>query len=172
MIILSVLSVIASAVALAISFAALRIASKTFRLAHSPLVRVVGSFAPQFGVLGQGISPRVLELDRVILKNIGRVPALTVVAFDPERSAVIGEVQLVEPLGSGTKEADRIGRVTLTFQQRMVMGNDYDLYYQDTLGGWHLTRFWPRTEKVEFTFVGQVKRVPDEVGPLATVVKP
>ncbi|MGB2710117.1 MAG: hypothetical protein WBC33_01265, partial [Conexibacter sp.] len=99
-------------------------------------------------------------------------PALTVVAFDPEHAAVIGEVQLVEPLGAGTDEADRIGRVTLTLQRHMVMGNDYHLYYQDTLGGWHLTQFRPSAEKIECTFVGQVKKVPGEVEPRATVMKP
>jgi hypothetical protein len=114
----------------------------------------------------------VLELDSVILKNIRPAPALATVAFDPEHSAVIGEVQLVEPLGAGKDEADRIGRVTLTLQRRMVIGNDYELYYQDTLGGWHLTRFRPKAEKIECTFVGHVKRVPAEVEPLGTVLKP
>jgi hypothetical protein len=111
-------------------------------------------------------------LDRVILKNIDPAPALSVVAFDPEHAAVIGEVPLVEPLGAGKDEADRIGRVTLTFERRMVMGNDYHLYYQDTLAEWHLTRFRPSPEKIECTFVGQVKKVPGEVGPRGTVLKP
>jgi hypothetical protein len=169
---MSVFSDIVSVAALAVSIAAWRHASKAFRLGHRPIVRVVGAFTTQFGVMGQGVGPRVLELDRIILKNIGPAPALTVVAFDPEHAATIGEVQLVEPLGAGKDEADRIGRVTLTLQGRMVMSNDYHLYYQDTLGGWHLTRFRPKPEKIECTFLGQVKKVPDEVEPLATVLKP
>jgi len=54
----------------------------------------------------------------------------------------------------------------------MAMGHDYELYYQDTLGGWHLTRFHSRPEKIECTFVGEVKMVPGEVEPLGTVLKP
>jgi hypothetical protein len=172
---MSILGIIVSIVALGVSVAAYRVASNAFRLAHSPLVRVVGAFAPQFGVLGRGvshISPQVLELDRVILKNIGPAPALAVVAFDPEQSATLGEAQLVEPLGAGEDEASRIGRVTLTLQRPMVMGNDYHLYCQDTLGGWHLTRFRPWNGKIECTFVGHVKKVPGEVEPLGTVLKP
>ena len=66
---------------------------------------------------GQGVSPRVLELHHVILKNIGSAPALTVIAFDPEHAATIGEVQVVEPLGAGENEASRLGRVALAFQR-------------------------------------------------------
>ena len=54
----------------------------------------------------------------------------------------------------------------------MVMGSDYALYYQDTLGGWHLTRLRVKPGKIECTFVGEVKIVPREVQPLGTVLKP
>lgn len=46
------------------------------------------------------------------------------------------------------------------------------LYYQDTLGGWHLTKFSPKPGKIECKFVGAVKRVPNEVEPLGTVLTP
>ena len=60
---------------------------------------------PQVGGFGRGtsnsISPLTLDLRQVILKNVGRGPALTVVAFDPHRTALLGDVPLVEPLGGG-----------------------------------------------------------------------
>jgi len=80
---MSVLSFIVSVLALGLSFASFRIARSAFRSSHRPLVRAVGSFSPQVGVLGQDLTPRVLQMDRTILKNIGRAPALTVVACDP-----------------------------------------------------------------------------------------
>jgi hypothetical protein len=167
---------IVSIAALAVSIFAYRHASKALRLGYRPVVRVVGAFAPQIGFLGgghgQGISPPELELDRVILKNVGRGPALTVVAFDPENAALIGDVDVVEPLGAGEDEASRAGRVTLPFRRRMATGNDYHLYYQDTLGGWHLTRFRPKAEKIECTFDGEVKKVPGEIESLGTVLRP
>jgi hypothetical protein len=147
-----VVSSILSIAALVVSIFAHKHASKVLRLEHRPLVRV--------------------ELGEVILKNVGRGPALTVVAFDPASAALLGEVPLVEPLGGGEDEASRIGRVRLPLHGRMVMSSDYALYYQDTLGEWHLTQFRPKPGKIECTFVGAVKSVPREVEPLGTILKP
>jgi hypothetical protein len=164
-----------SVAAIIVSIIAYRHASKAFRLGQRPLVRVVGVVETQVGMLGPGtsnsISPEVLDLGEVILKNVGRGHALSVVAFDPHRAALLGEVPVVEPLGAGDDEASRIGRVRLALQGRMTMSSEYALYYQDTLGGWHLTKFFPKPGKIACAYVGEVKKVPSEVEPLGTVLK-
>jgi hypothetical protein len=169
---------VVSVLALLVSFKAWRLAAKSFSVGHRPLVRVVASVAPQiFSLGGRKTEPSLpantieIELNQVVLKNIGSASALTVVAFDPEDAAVIASVDLVEPLGAGKIESERIGRVTLMFQRNMTIGHSYELYYQSTLGEWHLTKFRPMPRKVECTFVGEVKKVPDEVEPLGTVLE-
>jgi hypothetical protein len=109
------------------------------------------------------------DMATVILKNIGKGPGLTVIAFDPEHAALIGDVDVIEPLGPGDDEAKRLGRVSLRLRQRMVLDSTYELYYQDTLGTWHLTRFRPRAAKMECTFIGEAKKVPTEVKAQSTV---
>jgi hypothetical protein len=54
-----------------------------------------------------------MSMNTVLLKNIGRGPGLTVIAFDPELSALIGDVDVTEPLGSGDEERTRSGRVMM-----------------------------------------------------------
>jgi hypothetical protein len=168
---MEIVNAIASVVAIVISVAAWRLASKTVRLEHQPMIRVVTAFVPRIGVLGRDMGPAELEMETVFLKNAGRGPGLAVIAFDPERSAIIGRVEIVEPLGDGTEEADRLGRVDMTLQPPMVMDHKYELYYQDRLSAWHLTRFCPRRAKIECTFPGAVRRVPEVVKAQATVAK-
>lgn len=172
---MAIISAIVSIVALGISIRALHLATQTFRLEHRPLIRVVATFRPQVGVLGghgSHIDALLLDPTQLLLKNVGRGPGLTVVAFDPDVSALLGDVEVVEPLGPGEAESTRLGRVVLQLRRPMVRDHTYELYYQDVRGAWHLTRFRPRPQKIECTFVGEANKVPAEVGMQGTVEKP
>ena len=165
---MSVLAIITSIVALGVAIAALRQARTAFRFGHRPVIRVVAAFMPTMGVLGSA-SAAELELGAAILKNIGRGPGVNITAFDPENSTLIAGVDVVEPVRPGHDETNRSGRISLALTRPMVLHATYELYYQDTLGAWHLTRFRARPGKIECAFVGEVKTVPPEVEARATV---
>jgi hypothetical protein len=129
---------------------------------------VIAARLPQFGIIGPGIEPgpdfyAQLDPRKLILKNVGKGPALAVVIFHPDDAALVGGIQVVMPLGDGIDEAHRIGRVTLSLQRPIASGEDYELYCQDSLGGWHLTRFRPGKHTIDCQFSRPVTKVPPEV---------
>jgi len=142
----------------------------------APMVRVVAMFPQQMFIAGPrtGPMPRTstILLDYVKLKNEGGT-AFAVKMFDPSRSALMLEVDVVEPLGTGPDEAHRLGAVERKMLMPMQMSREYALYYQDTLGKWHRTVFTPRPQKIDCTFTGPVKNsdVPPEVRSLGTVAR-
>ena len=163
-----VAAALASIIAVCIAVAAWRLASRTFRRDHRPLVRVVATWPAGHDL------PEPMAMDAVILKNIGRGPGVTVIAFDPIRRALTGDVEVAEPLGSGTDERNRTGRAVMALRSPMLMDSTYELYYQDILGAWHLTRFRPVPWRIECSFVGEVRNreLPAEVKTLGTVARP
>ena len=83
--------------------------------------------------------------------------------FDPENAAILARVEVVTTLGEGTDEAHRIGKVTVGLNRPLLIGNDYELYYQDTFGSWYLTKFHVGKLEIDCAFPGVVARVPPEV---------
>jgi hypothetical protein len=160
-----VVAAVASLTAVAIAIFALRLAAQTFRRDHRPIVRVVALIPA-----GQ---ENALDLNSVLLKNIGRGPALTGIAAASD-GVLIGDIEAVEPLGDADDEAHRPGRVKMDLALPMTMNTTYDLYYQDVLGHWHLTRFRPVPFRIECSFVGKVRRhkVPGSVLSWGTVARP
>jgi hypothetical protein len=142
----------------------------------APLVRVVGMFPPTMLILGPGATappPTKMLLDLVKLKNVGGGPALAVKMFDRVTSALMLEVDVVEPLGPGPDEAHRLGAVEKKLMVPMELSRGYGLYYQDVSSTWHLTSFTPRPTKIECEFLGPQKdsEVPPEVRSLGIVAK-
>jgi hypothetical protein len=112
-----------------------RAAVRTHRGSIRPVVRPV-RYRP-----GSPLSSRMF----LILKNVGRGPALAVALWDERRHQVICSVDVVEPLGGPLTatggESDRIGRVEVELHANMLDGVDYRIFYQDLTGAWHETRF-------------------------------
>jgi hypothetical protein len=87
---------------------------------------------------------------RLILKNIGRGPAVAVMLLENRSKpapVLIAELDLVEPLGprqgGPREEAKRVGRrvMEVTGPEWLQAGHTYRLFYQDIAGRWHETRF-------------------------------
>jgi hypothetical protein len=153
-----------------------RSAHKSARLSHQPQVRVVAGFQQQVGIIGSpsssavpGFLAREMDHQSLILKNTGTGPAHAVIAFDPENAAVMGKAPIVEPLGPGPDEAHRIGRVVMPLNRPTILGHTYELYYQDRRGAWHATQFRVARTEIEYTFEGEVRRVPPEVAAQGSV---
>jgi hypothetical protein len=162
-----VIGALAAIGAVGIAIFAFRVAAQTFRRDHRPIIRVVALFQP--AILGQ---PRLPTLDSAVLKNIGRGPAINVIACTTD-ATLLGDVEALEPLGSADNEADRPGRVAMTFAMQLQIDTTYELYCQDLLSHWHLTRFRPRHYGIECCFVGPVpsRKVPGSVRYWGTVAK-
>jgi hypothetical protein len=104
----------------------------------------------------------------VILKNVGRGTAFGVVMSDDSgRRLSHDSVDAVEPLGVGTQESVRIGRVVHALRQQPQVGQTYRLHYQDITGEWHRTIATMGRQRfvVRFTVVrwGVRLRVPRDV---------
>lgn len=104
----------------------------------------------------------------VILKNMGRGTAFGVVmSNDSGRQLSHNRVDAVEPLGVGTQESIRIGRVAHALREKLEVGKAYRLHYQDITGRWHETTATMRKQKfvVRFSVVrwGGWFRVPKAV---------
>ena len=111
-------------------------------------------------------------MDGVLLKNVGPGPGLTVIAFDPGNAALMGAWTSSSRSAPGSPKLSASVASALALGRHMVMDTTYELYYQDTLGAWHLTRFRPRPGKIECTFVGEVTTIPGEVEVQGTVAPP
>lgn len=106
----------------------------TFRGTFQPIVRPV---VPQ-------------DPSGIILKNVGRGPAIAVViAVRPAANEAdyVTNADIIEPLGAplGPKfdESSRIGRVwrRLRGQPSLIVGKEYYIFYQGLAGAWHRTDF-------------------------------
>jgi len=176
---ITVVGAFISAAAAVIALQAWRVGKKTLERDHRPVIRAVAA-AQDWKTIGlvEADERTFMQLEGVLLKNVGRAPGLSVVAFDPLNRAVIGSVDAVEPLGPGAKERNRLGRVAMPMDPPMRHGDTYELFYQDLLASWHLTRFrplrGPLADHIQCTFVGLVKddKVPAEVRNLGTVARP
>lgn len=126
--------------------------AQMFRRDHRPMVRVVFSRRP----------------NTVILKNMGRGTAFGVVMSDDSgRQLSHQSVDAVEPLGGGSQEPIRIGRVVHALREHLQVGHTYRLYYQDITGRWHQTIATKQNKRfvVKFRMVrwGVRLRVPKDV---------
>ena len=119
-------------------------AIKVYRGSYRPVVRPI---------------PRRMGADRainargLILKNIGRGPAIAVCVVGPrigpngiQSDALLHTVDVIEPLGEplGGGEETRIGRVEFGFAlntDSLKAGESYRLLYQDLTSRWHETSF-------------------------------
>jgi hypothetical protein len=136
------LATVATAV---IAFFALRAAIQTYRASFRPVQR------PAL------IQPNgVFRPTGLILKNIGKGPAVSVFLVEPEPSRgerwpsthpgpVVRALDVIEPLGAYKphSEFERIGRVVIAIpKQRQLRPNiAYRLLYQDLSARWHETTF-------------------------------
>jgi hypothetical protein len=98
-----VLVVVFSGLAFVVAAFALLLGAASFRRDHTPLLRPV----------------RHRDLSRILIKNIGRGPAVGVVLMDSALSQILLIVDAVEPLGEGTQEHTRIGRVNRAVSQAL-----------------------------------------------------
>ena len=100
--------------------------------------------------------------DQLLLKNIGNGPAISVVLYrlGPPLT-ILGDVEVVEKLGARREDpADpnaRDGRERLRIEssQRLTVGQDYHVAYQDVAGDWHLTTFTVRERGFEPRMLGR-----------------
>jgi len=166
---LQALDLVVSVLALAAAGAAGWAAFKTLWASYTPFVRPVPIPNPA--------APSPTE---IVLKNIGRGPALAVVvAEDPARDerTLVAEVDVIEPLGQpygpGFVEKSRIGRVQLpTKHSQLTIGRSYRILYQDVAGEWHETKFTVSIDGFRTKFRGRQGPwdVPDWVRQRAQVV--
>lgn len=105
------------------------------------MLRVVPTKAPSF----------------LLVKNIGRGPAVSVSLFDKRPETVIAELDLVEPLGPrpSNGEVYRVGRREIHLGQDISVATPYRLAYQDIAGRWHETVFLRnRTSTLTVLYLG------------------
>ena len=89
----------------------------------------------------------------------------------------IARVNVVEPLGSGRKEATRLGRVEMWLEapHRLKIGERYRVIYQDVEGKFHETVFTiPAAAKFDVGFLGTKlkEEIPLSAYDLAAIVTP
>jgi len=154
--------VVVAALALCAAITAAVHSFQAYRTSFRPMVRVV----PVFDKLAV-FSP---VLDRVVLKNIGRGPAISIVIGQRRASSIddlLGEVDSLEPLGETYgpefKESARVGRVEVPLDSNLVIGGSYRVLYVDIAGGWHETEF----EVLDNGFNNRLaqKRIDEEIPP-------
>jgi hypothetical protein len=115
---------------------------RAYRASYRPMLRVIPL---SDGDVSWG--PHLLP-DRLLLKNIGRGPAISIVIVKGRGSsneALIGEVESLEPLGEtyGPEfvESSRVGRVKVFLTENLVEDGRYRVLYVDVAGSWHETDF-------------------------------
>ena len=118
---------------------------------------------------------RDAQRDRLlVVKNIGRGPALGVALIDHE-GAVLGFVDAVEPLAQGVgPESERSGRVEFLAEREVprLPGFPLFLVYQDVGGRWYATKLVPDGARFRTRFfrIRWKRNVPDAVRAKLTVV--
>jgi hypothetical protein len=173
-----VISALMAIAAFAVAWVAWTTSVNTLRTSYRPVLRVV----PVRGADGQN------DQAKLILKNIGLGPALSVVLLELHPTtpdgAVMAQLELVERLGESPDniEGTRQGRIVMamTSEARMQWQRHYRLLYQDIAGGWHETAFIFRQQDVQARLLGprrwwhalnSISRVPKHVQTLAQVVR-
>lgn len=168
-----------AAIALA-AFAAWRATIRTYRGSYRPVLRPVPLREPNRDIIPV----------RLILKNIGRGPAVSVCLVDPNRpplpfdldSPIVQTADVVEPLGQPRDDAgerNRIGRVEMEIDDLGLLRRDvrYRLLYQDLTARWHETVFWYDREKtMRARYLGAlgwwaVSQLPKQVREQAQIVR-
>jgi hypothetical protein len=174
-----VVTALTAAGALVVAWVAWTTSVNTLRTSYRPVIRVVP-------VLDSATNQN--DETRLILKNIGWGPALSVVLLQLHETAPQGHVSaridVVEPLGGSPdgQETTRQGRVILHMlgNFRMEWARDYRLLYQDIAGSWHETAFTFGPVELKVVLRGPVRwwharqasrRVPNHVRELAQVVR-
>jgi hypothetical protein len=90
----------------------------------------------------------------VILKNVGRGPGMAAVLVDA-RDHVLANRDVVEPIGPGPTESQRLGRLEVATSDDLSDGQTYRLFYQDLRGHWHATEFFIASDGFRTTFRGR-----------------
>jgi hypothetical protein len=165
-----------AALAVIVAFVAWRTNLKTLRTSYRPLVRPVP--LGKDGDHDFGLNPAKLAL-----KNYGKGSAFRVLLYEDtatfENAEPIAKHDVVEPLGSGQKEQDRIGRIEIRLPQaRELQANRrYRLLYQDLEGTFHETQMTVRQGAFEVKFLGPVSKwgmheaIPETARQLAMLVE-
>jgi hypothetical protein len=128
---------------------------RAYKASYRPILRVVPLFA------GDDSGGETWCPDRLVLKNIGRGPAVSIVIVKgngSESEDLIGEVDALEPLGQTYgpefKESGRVGRVKVQFDKDALQENgSYRVLYVDVAGGWHETSFKVENKKFKTKIV-------------------
>jgi hypothetical protein len=132
----SILALLAAGAAAVLSW-------RAYQTSYRPIVRVVP--LTESDSFGEELQPFSL-----ILKNIGRGPAISIVIVRRRGTSaddLMGEVDALEPLGETCGpdhgESARVGRVAVRLKndQRLDDGQQYRVLYTDIAGGWHETEF-------------------------------
>jgi hypothetical protein len=115
---------------------------QAYQASYRPIVRVVPLSE------GDDSGGNDLLRDRLVLKNIGRGPAISIVIVQGRGSSedsLIGEVDALEPLGEtygpDFEESARVGRVQVHLDDSLVDDERYRVIYVDIGGKWHETDF-------------------------------
>jgi hypothetical protein len=100
-----------------------------------------------------------VSLRRLILKNYGTGPALSVRVIEKEDRAgkIMAQLDVVEPLGEplDSGESTRIGRGVIAFEADIDEKKWYRILYQDVSGRWHETRFtFDKRDRFEIAYFG------------------
>jgi hypothetical protein len=115
----------------------------------------------------------------LLIKNVGRGPAVSIVLMEKNHPQVIAELDLVEPLGprpSGRDgEVQRVGRRELRLAgSGLTPGRSYRLVYQDIAGRWHETLFLNKqdlTFSVRYLGPQWSWRIPSDIRSMGQVTK-
>lgn len=141
----AVVGVILAAVAAYYAKAYAKVAARIFKLEQTPAVRMTRRGDGDAGL---------------ILKNIGRGAAISIVLTDSQhqilqlRDSKGGFRDSVDVLDPHAGEA--LGRYETVCQSPIPRANNqvYCLYYQDFIGGWHLTKEYVQGEDFRCEFLG------------------
>jgi hypothetical protein len=165
---------VVAVVALLVSFLAWRTSLKTLRTSYRPLVRPVP--------LGKKDEhPFGLNPTKLALKNYGRGAAFRVMIYEDratfKNATPIAIHDVVEPLGAGGTEQERIGRIEKPLSTPLQLNHRYRLLYQDLEGVFHETEMTVRTSGFDVKFRGALpswrahEAIPDNARQLAMLVE-
>lgn len=172
--VVSLLAVMSSLLALAVAIAAWRVAARTVRQDHRPIVFVAPFYRGTMPLDTSDERRKKMANDTVVLENVGRGPALSVIVYDGRRGAVLANAAVVEPLNGGARKTAS-ARLPMALSQAIEADAEYELYCQDVFEDWHLTRFWigaPGTIRCSLLFRVKKSMIPSPVKALATIARP
>jgi hypothetical protein len=165
------LRLLVAAGTLIVAIVAMVTSVKSLQNSYKPLLRPV----PQFKS-----TTRELQTQLIMVKNIGNGPAVSVVVYrDGTPPLILGSLHVVEKPGSPAPTKDdplaRPGRDRIWFtKERIELGAEYRLAYQDAVGAWHVSSFAVHKDGFVPRLLGRAKewwhwpiggtlRVPDQV---------